>query len=98
MTPERGDEIGGLAEAVAEMHCSASLPIDPAEVARALNLTYSAGRYGDCFDGLLEWHNNRFHIYLNKDLGSDPDSPRGRFTFCHELGHFCLDEHRWALA
>jgi Zn-dependent peptidase ImmA (M78 family) len=97
MTPERSQEIAGLADAVAEMYSTASRTIDPAEVARAVGLTYSTGRYGDCFDGLLEWNSSRFHIYLNKDLGSEPESPRGRFTLCHELGHFCLEEHRWAL-
>jgi Zn-dependent peptidase ImmA (M78 family) len=98
MNPERGQEISGLAEAVAEMYCSSSTSVSPTEIAQAVGVTYCAGKYGDCFDGLLEYKSRRFHIYLNRDLGNDPESSRGRFTFCHELGHFCLEEHRWALA
>ena len=97
MTPERSEEIAGLADAVAAMYGSGSARTDPVELSRAVGLTFCAGRYGDSFDGLLEWNTRRFHIYLNRDRGSDPQSAKGRFTFCHELGHFCLEEHRWAL-
>lgn len=96
MSEERSEEVAGLAEAVADMFCWETA-IVPNEIAKALDITFSVGRYGDCFDALLEWKDSRFHIYLNKDLGNEIASPRGRFSFCHELGHFCLDEHRWAL-
>lgn len=96
MNQERSEEISGLAEAVADMFCW-EIAIAPNEIAKALGITFSVGRYEDCFDALLEWKDSRFHIYLNKDLGNEIDTPRGRFSFCHELGHFYIDEHRWAL-
>jgi Zn-dependent peptidase ImmA (M78 family) len=96
MNQVRSEEISSLAEAVADMFCWETA-IVPSEIAKALGITFSVGRYGDCFDALLERKEGRFHIYLNKDNGNEIDSPRGRFSFCHELGHFCIDEHRWAL-
>lgn len=96
MSRERTEEISGLADAVADMYCW-DTAIVPSEIAKLLDISFSVGQYGEYFDALLEWKDSRFHIYLNKDAGNDPDSPRGRFSFCHELGHFCIDEHRWAL-
>jgi Zn-dependent peptidase ImmA (M78 family) len=96
MNQARSEEIAGLADAVADMLCW-NAPITPQDIAGALDVTFSVGRYGDCFDALLEWKGERFHIYLNKDRGNEVDSPRGRFSFAHELGHYCIDEHRWAL-
>lgn len=96
MKQERPEEIYSLASAVADMYCW-DTAIAPDEIAKALGITFSVGQYGDYFDALLEWKDSRFHVYLNKDLGNDINSPRGRFSFCHELGHFCIDEHRWAL-
>ena len=61
------------------------------------DITFCIGQYGDAFDGLLELLENRFHIYLNKDRLRDPESPRGRFTAAHELGHYFIDNHRNAL-
>ncbi len=58
----------------------------------------SFGAYGDAFDGMLEHMNGRFHIYCNLDRVGQADSPRGRFTLAHELGHYYIDEHRNALA
>ena len=94
---DRPTEIAELAEAVADEHCSA-LPIDPHSIARAKDISISFGDYGDAFDGMLECADARWHIYANTERVGRPDSPRGRFTLAHELGHYYIDDHRLALA
>ncbi len=54
--------------------------------------------FGDDFEGLLEFHEDAFIIFLNTAAGNIPTSPRGRFTIAHELGHFFIDEHRLAIS
>ncbi len=90
-------EIADLAEAVADAHCPTG-SVDPVAIARKNRITSSFGHYGKAFDGMLEHKAGRFHIFCNLDQVRQPDSPRARFTFAHELGHFYLDEHRNALA
>jgi hypothetical protein len=94
---ERRGQIAELAEAVADEH-AATVPIDPAAVARAKGITLSVGPYGQTFDGMLEHRGGRFHIYVNADRVGAPPAPRARFTLAHELGHYFVDEHRNALA
>lgn len=53
--------------------------------------------FGKDFDGLIEVTDDLFIIYLNTALGNSPDTPRGRFSIAHELGHFFIDEHRLAI-
>lgn len=69
----------------------------PETIATDNGISFNYGHYEDYFDGLLEQSNGRFHIYINLDKVKRSDSPRGRFTFAHELGHYLLDEHRLAL-
>ncbi len=66
-------------------------------IAAAEGITFSFGHYRDCFDGLLECRNCAFHIYINVDTNIGSHSPRARFSFAHELGHYFLDWHRTAL-
>jgi len=89
-----------LADLAAEVVAgySATPPIQPEKIARANHLTMSFGHYGDTFDGMLECKAGRFHIFCNLDRVERPESPRGRFTLGHELGHYYIDEHRNALA
>jgi hypothetical protein len=94
--PGRIEEIVELAEAVAGEHCPPP-PVEPASIAGAQGLTLSVGDYGRCFDALLECRFGRFHIYLDVGNVASVDTPRGRFSLAHELGHFFLDEHREAL-
>lgn len=71
---------------------------DVDQMAEALGITKSINDYGDCFDGMLECQNRRFHIYVNnrgRRIGSE--YPRTRFTLAHELGHYAIAEHRNAL-
>ena len=53
--------------------------------------------FGDDFEGLIELTDDLFIIYLNTTLGNNPDTPRGRFSIAHELGHFFIDAHRLAI-
>ncbi|HZV71424.1 MAG TPA: ImmA/IrrE family metallo-endopeptidase [Saprospiraceae bacterium] len=57
-------------------------------------ITHSISDYGSYFDGLLEYHKGRFHIYLNERQ----QERRIRFSLAHELGHYFIDEHANALA
>jgi Zn-dependent peptidase ImmA (M78 family) len=93
----RAQEIAELAEAIAEEYFP-SARVDPVAIVRAKGITVSYGHYGDAFDGLLEHRYRRFHIYINLDRVERAGSPRARFTFGHELGHYFIDEHRNALA
>lgn len=93
---DRSNEIEGLAELLADEHWTANR-VDPAEIARSAGVTYNFGRYRDYFDGYLECRLNRFHIYINLDSNRGSDSPRARFSFAHELGHYFIDWHRCAL-
>lgn len=90
-------EIAELADIVAEEHCPIGT-IDPSHIAATKGITTSFGQYADSFDGILEHRGGRFHIYCNLDRVGDRNSPRARFTLCHELGHFFIDDHRRALA
>ena len=89
-------EIAELAEAVTKEHCARGT-VSPRVIASAKGITHSFGRYGATFDGMLEWKGGRFHIFCNLDRVKEPEAPRARFTFAHELGHFFIDEHRNAL-
>lgn len=71
--------------------------IEPEKIAEAKKITFSYGNYHDSFDGMLEYSQDSFHIYINLYRSKYPSSGRSRFTFCHELGHYFLDEHRNAL-
>lgn len=90
-------ELQVLAEAVVDMLCPQGR-VEPTAIAREAGITHSVGSYGDSYDALLEYRHGRFHIYLNRELGNEYEAPRGRFSFCHELGHFFIDQHRWALS
>jgi Zn-dependent peptidase ImmA (M78 family) len=89
-------EIRELAEAISESYFRSQMA-NPKIVAADNNLTFSYGHYKDYFDGMLEHRFGSFHVFLNLDRLGSSDSPRARFTFAHELGHFFIDEHRNAL-
>ena len=63
-----------------------------------LNVIYDD--YGsNTFDGLtmFEPSTDEFYIHINTTRGNRQDSPKGRFTLAHELGHYFLPHHRLAL-
>jgi Zn-dependent peptidase ImmA (M78 family) len=92
----RDSEIEELAELIAEEHWRYN-QVDPAAIASAYGLTFNFGHYDDVFDGLLESQASRFHVYINLDSNKAETSPRARFSFAHELGHYFIDWHRCAL-
>lgn len=68
--------------------------IDPLTILDHKEITYSFRDYGNAFDGLLEYEDNEFHVYLNQGRLVGIGKPRTRFTASHELGHYFIDEHR----
>ena len=92
----RKRELSQLAEFIAMDYFPEGV-VDPATIADCSDVSYNYGNYRDYFDGVLEYEDGRFHIYLNTHGAFEPSIPRMRFTFAHELGHYFIDEHRNAL-
>lgn len=92
----QSEEIEGLAEALAKEFWKDGR-VNPCDIATNYGLTFNFGNYEDYFDGLLECKAQRFHVYLNLDANKSAESPRARFSFADELGHYFLDWHRYAL-
>jgi len=96
LSEKRKLDIAELAEFIADEYCPEGVII-PEKIAQAKGLKYSYGNYKNGFDGMLEWKDNSFHIFINLDRLGHSYKPRARFTFAHELGHYFIDEHRNAL-
>jgi Zn-dependent peptidase ImmA (M78 family) len=97
LSKQRKEELSNLAEFIADKYCFDNL-VNPEIIAKKNNITFSYGNYEDFFDGLIEYFEKRFHIYINIDRLKHSHTLRSRFTFAHELGHFFIDEHRNALS
>jgi Zn-dependent peptidase ImmA (M78 family) len=82
-----------LADGIARYSLIKFGKIDLEAIAYSNRITFSYGEYGNSFDGLLECMNSKFHIYIN----NSGNSGRDRFTFGHELGHYFIPEHNYAL-
>ncbi len=95
LTPQREREIAEIAERIALEHFPAGV-IDPEQIAVRTGITFEYARFKEDIDGLLVHENGRFYIFCNERRVSR-GSPRSRFTFAHELGHFFLDSHRNAV-
>ena len=89
-------EIAELAESIADYYFPSTF-INPGAIAIANSITYDFDNYESYFDGMLQYHGGKFHIFLDLDKLQSHHSPRARFTLAHELGHFYIDEHRNAL-
>lgn len=96
LTAERETEIADLAEFLAEDRFPGKR-IEPAAIAKSVEIGVIPGHYDDKFDGMLEHDSGRFFIYCNLDRVESMDSPRARFTLAHELGHYYIPEHHNAL-
>ncbi len=94
--PKRIQEIIDLAETVSS-ECNQEGRIDPVQIIQENKIGYCYGRYKHHFDGMLVYFEGKFFIYCNLDKVVSKGSPRARFTLCHELGHFFIDEHRRVL-
>lgn len=57
------------------------------------NISVFYDDYGNAFDGIIVY-DSEFYIHINTKRGNGIDSPRGRFTLAHELGHYFIDNHR----
>jgi len=95
--PGRLMELNELAAYYADEYCPAPQVVNPVLIAEGLGLSYSAADYKGCFDGLIEYRNGRFHVFLHLNNEEHLYSPRVRFSFAHELGHYIIDSHRRAL-
>lgn len=91
-----GVEIADYAEFVAQEYFP-NEAVEPLEILSAKGITFSANDYGSDFDGMIEHQSGRFHVYLNLNQVETVSSSKARFTLCHELGHYFLDDHRNAL-
>jgi len=97
MKPERLMEINELAAYYADEYCPAPQVVDPVVIAKGLGLPYTTDSYKESFDGLLGYRNGKFRVFLNLHGEEHLLSPRVRFSFAHELGHYVIDSHRRAL-
>lgn len=93
MTEFRSLELKDFAEFIWEDY-SVNGRLDPLRILSEKEITYSFSDYEDCFDGLLEYENGKFHVYLNQNRLIGIGRPRTRFTLSHELGHYFIDQHR----
>lgn len=89
---ERIEEICDLASVLGEQYYTDI--VDPLQILHDHDVLVATGDFGRAFDGLLEWEENSFCVYLNDNSSSDQ---RMRFTAGHESGHYFIDEHRHAL-
>lgn len=93
----RRREISDLAEALAN-DIAAEGRVDPEIALHREDVVVIDNDYGEAFDGLLEYRDGQFFVYLNlRRTGWRKDAPRARFTLAHEAGHYYIDEHRRAL-
>lgn len=93
----RRRSLSDLADYIATEDEHSGFPLNLALIAGNEGLTFNLGDYEDYFDGLLEYGGGHFHIYLNDHGKYSIDTPRIRFSFAHELGHYFIDEHRQVL-
>ena len=80
------NHIKDLSERIALEYSEYVTPLDKIIEDEGLSVFYDS--YGrDTFDGMTIYDNGKFYIHINTDLGNKHNSPRGRFTLAHELGH-----------
>ena len=90
-------ELNELAEYYAELYCENSETIQPHIIAQKLNLKYKTNNYGSAFEGWIEYKAGKFQVFINTRENEHLYTPRVRFSFAHELGHYIIDHHRNAL-
>jgi Zn-dependent peptidase ImmA (M78 family) len=90
-----GPEIAALAGKVAESYFPNGR-VDPEVVAQRENIAFSYLPIDEESDGFLVHEAGRFYILCNNRVHAR-GSPRSRFTFAHELGHYFIEDHRQRL-
>ena len=87
-------EIESLAASVAAIY-KLALPVDFARVCREEGIQLAPGDYSPKFHGRIEFHPNEGVFILFHPSPRPGLSPgRVRFSICHELGHYFIEEHR----
>lgn len=85
-----------LAEIIALEYKEKVTPLDKIIDDEGLSVFYDS--YGtNTFDGMTFYDKGNYYIHINTDLGNKKDTPKGRFTLAHELGHYYIDSHRIGL-
>ncbi|MGV3631266.1 MAG: ImmA/IrrE family metallo-endopeptidase [Bacteroidota bacterium] len=84
-----------LADAIAKLHDQAEDVLESVLLDEGIEVFYDD--YGDSFDGMTFYDDHTFFIHMNTRRGNIANSPRGRFTLAHELGHYFIDNHRLGL-
>lgn len=97
ISSKRKAELSDLADYIATEDGDYGIPVDLRKIAKDNDITFNLGNYECFFDGMLEYDNGHFHIYLNNYGTHSLRTARLRFSFAHELGHFFIDEHRMVL-
>ena len=92
----RRKELEDLADFIATEN-GIRVPVNVVKIAEDNGISYSLNDYQDYFDGMLECEDGDFHIYINNRGKFSINTPRIRFSFAHELGHYFIDEHRLVL-
>lgn len=71
--------------------------VEPEQIAHRAGVRFRYAAFPEAFDGTLMHSAGEFFIVCN-ERRARRGTPRSRFTFAHELGHYFLAEHRAALA
>lgn len=93
---EREIAIAAQAQQIA-LALFSSGPVEPERIAEREGIAFRYTSFPEEFDGILLHEKGRFYIVCN-ERRARRGSPRSRFTFAHELGHYFLGDHREALA
>ncbi|MFT3783536.1 MAG: ImmA/IrrE family metallo-endopeptidase [Nibricoccus sp.] len=96
IAPRRQIEIAEFAEHIAITRFHGER-VQPEEIAAQESIAFRYSSFPEDFDGILLCEQKKFFIICN-ERRSARGTPRSRFTFAHELGHFFLDEHRLPLS
>lgn len=71
------------------------LPIDFSKICYEEGIELAPGEYSDNFHGRLEFHpSEAVFILYHPKFDVDAKNGRIRFSICHELGHYFIEEHR----
>ena len=92
------NQIIELAEELATQHRGARGGGDPKVAFSDYEVPVAEADFGDAFEGLLRFHEGEYQVFINTGNESDlRTTGRRNFTAGHELGHFCIPEHRTAI-
>ena len=94
----RDSEIEALAQQVLDAYRQNEPPVNLDLIAREERIELIEGDFPEDFHGQIEYLKEfgKFAIYHPR-LATARSRGRVRFSICHELGHYFIDEHRRAL-